>query len=1209
MNRYANAWLDFSENHPGVAFAVAISLHIAILITIGAAVACRMRRRSASACHLTWVGVAFAVLLVAPFRAIVPSLPIEVTEPLQMTQVRQQIGWDHDRRVAVPATTSAPVAVTTRSSDMGSSEATATHQRPQPPNYLGSAVGTEADIVANSSAPQAPAKRPTWPSIATTLLALYMTGVAIGVSRCALGWWRLRRYVRASKPLSAASDELVDRCARDIGLSHRTWCAASASVSVPLAFGICRRGILVPGDFESWDLRRQRDCLLHEMAHVSRRDCMWSLIGYLAATIYWFHPAVHFAAARLKQAREEATDDLVLRTGVESREYARSLLEVVARLHRPPSMPAVAMASSNQIEARLRRVLDQTVGRRSLTWGQSMAVWVIFVILASIGFRFSQAVAQTPPVAAVEQAKSKPVGVEPRGRTGDTFYSRMASVPLAEGDEAGTLLNVRGVIYDSDGNPAANAVVALCESSILRLSAAGLKTPRPLRPATEVEPPVKDVIARTVTAADGSYSFKDVRAPATPSRRTSRWEWHVISANEAGEFGWSTIRRPMMEIVEQVIAEKDVRLLKMTTLSAQAVSVDGQPVADAVVSVVAFNRPGTERWFERSESLSMQASSLRPAIRTDANGNFSIPEVPAGHAANIYVAHPDHQFPMVEIGLPSIAPPRTPSASTQMQSMNQAPAFIASPATITAEPTVAVRFSVRSESGTPLRDFLLHSGGLVLGSTDDDGRLVWTGTESLWRGQTQTKDNLELITVRAERSGASLLPAETTIPLDELLISKELNLVVEESIVVSGKVLCRDDQSPVPGVRVSANRISDKAPVYFGHSTTSSDGSFSFAAPKETVEIHIGGPLAGYDLPQMGSRRGDANDAFSRRVDLTDKTAMELPAFLVERVAPFTIRVIDAEGHPVAGATVTATHQVVQQRPPRLGQFASMPEELPLCSPVQTDKAGECALPIATKNWERGQVSCQKTIEGARRFGSGFIERGTPQPHTIKLENAWRISGKVTVDGVGVRNTELRLSRNQRLTGSPFGSLRSQWVETTTTDSQGEYEFFAAPNESYSVSVVKSPVDESPGVIGHPANLIAEGEFKVRDFEFFTKGGAGESADYVRDLDGHPLAGMSVTVQQYLEPRGNSSPLINRRTQAVTDEQGRFVLKELKPGKVRLHIYGPRIPNPPFVPTFAHVTVGEDNLEIRMDRNLIHPPERLRAERIVPADSVARPAR
>jgi beta-lactamase regulating signal transducer with metallopeptidase domain len=84
--------------------------------------------------------------------------------------------------------------------------------------------------------------------------------------------------------------------------------------------------------------------LVHELAHIKRRDLVWDWIPTLARVLYAFHPVAHSIAFRARLERELACDQAaMLITGQDAARYASTLVDVVTRSSEPP---AIRSASS-----------------------------------------------------------------------------------------------------------------------------------------------------------------------------------------------------------------------------------------------------------------------------------------------------------------------------------------------------------------------------------------------------------------------------------------------------------------------------------------------------------------------------------------------------------------------------------------------------------------------------------------------------------------------------------------------------------------------------------------------------------------------------------------------------------------------------------------------------------------------------------------------
>ena len=135
---------------------------------------------------------------------------------------------------------------------------------------------------------------------------------------------------------------------------------------MPVACGILRPALVLPVDAESWDRERRTVVLLHELAHVKRRDCLVQAIAHLAWAIHWYNPLAFVAISRLRAEQERACDDRVLRAGTPAAEYAGHLCDIASTARRVlvPVWSTLAIARPSRLAARVTAILDETNSRR-----------------------------------------------------------------------------------------------------------------------------------------------------------------------------------------------------------------------------------------------------------------------------------------------------------------------------------------------------------------------------------------------------------------------------------------------------------------------------------------------------------------------------------------------------------------------------------------------------------------------------------------------------------------------------------------------------------------------------------------------------------------------------------------------------------------------------------------------------------------------------
>ena len=164
------------------------------------------------------------------------------------------------------------------------------------------------------------------------------------------------------QPLQSDIDELFGSLGVQRG--PRVWLVEHASQ--PFVWGLWRGDIYLPSGFASLsDGEHRRDILAHELSHVLRFDAAVNLAQIIAQAVFWFHPLVWWANAKVRQEREKCCDETAIaRLGVRPRSYSRAIVEaLLAECRSNEIMPSLAIAGrAKNIEERIRTMLRP--GRR-----------------------------------------------------------------------------------------------------------------------------------------------------------------------------------------------------------------------------------------------------------------------------------------------------------------------------------------------------------------------------------------------------------------------------------------------------------------------------------------------------------------------------------------------------------------------------------------------------------------------------------------------------------------------------------------------------------------------------------------------------------------------------------------------------------------------------------------------------------------------------
>ena len=212
---------------------------------------------------------------------------------------------------------------------------------------------------------------PLYLAVASILLLRVVTGLAVGL--------RIRR-----------ASALVE------GFEHPV--RESSMVNAPATFGLLRPFVLLPSSWREWDPRKLNAVILHEYAHVDRRDFAVQLLASVHAALFWFSPVSWWLRGHLAALAEQASDDQVIGITGDRVYYAELLLGFLGQ-HRVP-FQAVGMARESGAAERIELILDE--GRKlsgSVPFGASAMLGLMGSPLLYLASSVSLAQAPPPPPA------------------------------------------------------------------------------------------------------------------------------------------------------------------------------------------------------------------------------------------------------------------------------------------------------------------------------------------------------------------------------------------------------------------------------------------------------------------------------------------------------------------------------------------------------------------------------------------------------------------------------------------------------------------------------------------------------------------------------------------------------------------------------------------------------------------------------------------
>jgi beta-lactamase regulating signal transducer with metallopeptidase domain len=450
--------------------------------------------------------------------------------------------------------------------------------------------------------------RLSWPRI---LFLCWSIGAAALIARILFTCRQLSRVLADAKEVSETTVlHLFTGCADELGVKAPVRLVESRSVSSPLIHGFLRPRLLLPiglSEDLSWD--ELRFVLLHELAHVKRRDILQNWLGTLLQIVHWFNPLIWLAFARWRADRELACDALALETaGAEKKcEYGRTilrLLEASPRVLRAPAMVGI-LEDKRQLRERIAMIAAFAPGRR---WS-FLAILLLFA-LGLAGLTDARRAVQ----AAAKEAKE--IATRADGGTPPVFESRKEATPKPTAGRA-----VKVTVLNEQGEPLKGAKILAPHSAAFFMGPANA-------PMWE-------------TDASG---IAEILLGEPPEGRLQQNGWFTMSVRHPAYaplgMSWNI---PNGDARSSVPAELKAVLKKGVSLGGVVQDARGQRLAGVRIGLFgsSYSYQGGPQAFQTYAEYSSDARS-EPAAITDANGRWSVSNVPAElEHLNLVLIRPD----------------------------------------------------------------------------------------------------------------------------------------------------------------------------------------------------------------------------------------------------------------------------------------------------------------------------------------------------------------------------------------------------------------------------------------------------------------------------------------------------------------------------------------------------------------------------------------
>lgn len=180
----------------------------------------------------------------------------------------------------------------------------------------------ELNVAAPSVAP--PSEDPTLATRPAAIFFVWLLGATGFGTAVVLGYRRLQAAVSRLPSIEEGPGRVaLEQAAIAIGEPDpdRFDLRIASTPTAPFLYGVVRPTIVVPSELVT-QLNHDElaGVFAHELMHWRRRDTWIGWLQTLVQMLFWFHPLVWWAGARLRDEREKSCDDAVLRRSASNRD-------------------------------------------------------------------------------------------------------------------------------------------------------------------------------------------------------------------------------------------------------------------------------------------------------------------------------------------------------------------------------------------------------------------------------------------------------------------------------------------------------------------------------------------------------------------------------------------------------------------------------------------------------------------------------------------------------------------------------------------------------------------------------------------------------------------------------------------------------------------------------------------------------------------------
>ena len=220
---------------------------------------------------------------------------------------------------------------------------------------------------------------------ANLALVVWLMGAFLFTVRMLGGFYFLNRLKSGANLITdSVWLEKMNELCNSLKIKGKVLLKQSERVSSPLVMGVIKPVIIFPmGLIQALPTDEIEAILVHELAHIKRKDFLINIVINLLQVVYFFHPAFWWLKIQLDAEREFHCDDIALNQLGKKLTLIKALTNA-SEFQGHKFQPALAFAGKkNQLLSRVKRIVDHKPQMNWFSGFMSLGILVLSFVLMS----------------------------------------------------------------------------------------------------------------------------------------------------------------------------------------------------------------------------------------------------------------------------------------------------------------------------------------------------------------------------------------------------------------------------------------------------------------------------------------------------------------------------------------------------------------------------------------------------------------------------------------------------------------------------------------------------------------------------------------------------------------------------------------------------------------------------------------------------------